>query len=321
VPVLRELRGALTAFCVVVCGALVLVSFDLGIPGQVVLQSLRFHVAAVLFGLAVLLFVTRAWWRGMLFLVAFSLSAGQGALVIYRQQEARATFASQPNRPLFKMLSFNLLQTNRENGHKIAQFIENSGADLVLVMEAGPVGPFAEEIAAIYPYRSDCPPKEACEMYLLSRTPLSHLQVGNLSTVWTNRLITARTEIGGQTITIVAAHRIKPYFDEFPDEETWRLDRVLKAIEGPLVLAGDFNAAAWSVSIDRLNRVSGLIPGPSYPATWPVPLGPLGVPIDNMWTRGPLFISSIHALDDAMGSNHRGIFAEVSVTGPPATAP
>lgn len=53
--------------------------------------------------------------------------------------------------------------------------------------------------------------------------------------------------------------------------------------------------------------------GPSYPATWPVRLGPFGVPIDNMWTRGPLFIASIQALDDAMGSNHRGILAELSL--------
>jgi len=79
------------------------------------------------------------------------------------------------------------------------------------------------------------------------------------------------------------------------------------------VLAGDFNSAAWSHNIDRLARAQKLIAPPAYPATWPVRLGPLGVPIDNMWTRGPLYISSIEALEDPMGSNHRGLMAELSL--------
>jgi endonuclease/exonuclease/phosphatase (EEP) superfamily protein YafD len=35
-----------------------------------------------------------------------------------------------------------------------------------------------------------------------------------------------------------------------------------------------------------------------------------------MWTRGPLHIASIRALDDAMGSNHRGLMAELSLAAP-----
>jgi endonuclease/exonuclease/phosphatase (EEP) superfamily protein YafD len=109
----------------------------------------------------------------------------------------------------------------------------------------------------------------------------------------------------------------KPYFDDFAEQEAWHIRQVINRTEGPLVLAGDFNAAAWSHNIDRLARAAKLIPPPYYPATWPIRLGPLGVPIDNMFTRGPLFISSIHALDDSMGSNHRGIMAELSLAETP----
>jgi endonuclease/exonuclease/phosphatase (EEP) superfamily protein YafD len=37
------------------------------------------------------------------------------------------------------------------------------------------------------------------------------------------------------------------------------------------------------------------------------------VPIDNLFARGPLVITDIEALPDAMGSNHRGIKATLSV--------
>lgn len=320
-PLLRELRGALTAFALVLCGLLLLVSYDLGIPGQALLQSLRFHLAAALLGLALLHFFTAAWWRAVLFLAVTAASVGQGGLLIYHQQEARAAVAAQPGTPLFRMLSFNLLQSNMGSGRAIATFIEQSGADLVLLMEAGPIKPFAAELAATYPYRSECIGRGACDMFLLSKTPLADAKVASMSRVWDNRLITASTVIAGQTVNIVGAHMTKPYFDDVSEGEAYIMGGAIKRSEGALVLAGDFNAAGWSRNIDRLARANQLIPGPGYPATWPVRLGPLGVPIDNMWTRGPLYISSIHALDDALGSNHRGLMAELSLASAAPASP
>lgn len=316
VPLLREIRGALTAVALMLCGLLVLVSYDLGIPGQALLQTLRFHIGAALIGLVVLLLVTAAWWRAVLFLVAAAVSIGQGGLLIYRQQEARAAVAAQPGKPLLRVLSFNLLQSNMGSGRKIAAFIKESGADLVLLMEAGPVQPFAADLAGTYPYRTQCTGRGACDMYLLSKTPLENARVSSMSRIWDNRLITASTIVGGERIHIVGAHMTKPYFDDVSEGEAYIMGGAIRATEGPLVLAGDFNSASWSRNIDRLARANTLIPGPGYPATWPVRLGPVGVPIDNMWTRGPLYIASITALDDAMGSNHRGLMAELSLAGP-----
>ncbi len=312
IPLLFEFRGALTALALVLCGVLVLVSVNLGIPGQSLLQSLRFHIAAALLVVVVLLFFGGAWARGVLFLVALALSAGEGGLIVYRQQDARAAVASQPGKPLLRMISFNLLQTNLANGRALADFIKGSGADLVLLMESGPITPFLDELSEVYPYRVGCE-HGWCEVRLLSRTPLTETSMSSLSQVWRDRLITAKTVIGGETVSIVGAHMVKPYFDEFAEEEAMRLASVVRANQGPLILAGDFNATAWSDNIDRLARAGDLIPGPAYPATWPVRLGPLGVPIDNMWTRGPLVISSIRSLDDTMGSNHRGLIAEISL--------
>lgn len=309
---LRELRGAITALALVVCGVLLAVSFDLGVPGQALLQSLRFHIALALLGMVVLLILGGAWRRGLLFLLVFGVSAVQGAAIVYRQQEARIAARGTESEPLFKLLSFNVLNGN-PNGERIADFVVGSGADLVLLMEAMPLAAYHDKLRATYPYRAGCDGRVECDTVLLSRTPLDDVTTGSLSSVWRNRLITATTVIGGERISLVAAHMVKPYFDEFPEVEADELARVMQTLKGPLLLTGDFNAAAWSDNIDRLALRENLAPGPGYPATWPIRLGPLGVPIDNIFTRAPLVIEHVEALGDAMGSNHRGLIAEISL--------
>lgn len=312
---LRELRGGLTALALVVAGVLLAVSVDLGIPGQALLQSLRFHVAAALLGLVLLLCIGGAWRRGLLFLLAFAVSAGQGAAIIYRQQEARGALVAEAGKPLLKLLSFNLLTGNR-NGENIARFVADSGADVVVLMEAAPIAPYVGTLRPTYPYVAGCEDGGPCGgVVILSRTPLADVSVQSMSGIWANRLVTAATEIGGRKLNVVAAHLVKPYFDEFAAEELAKLGAVIGRLEGPVVLAGDFNAAAWSGAVDRLLSKQKLLPGPGYPATWPVRLGPLGVPIDNIFTRAPLVIVKLEATADALGSNHRGLVAEIGLAG------
>lgn len=310
---LREIRGALTALALVACVALAAASISIWQPGQALLASLRFHIAAGLFVLIVLLALSRAWRRALLFLVPLGASLGQGALVIYNQQQPRIEAAAEGMTPLFKVMSFNLMTDNR-NGARVAEYIVASGADVVMLMEATPLRPYRDRLLESYPYVAGCEDFSRCGTTILSRTPLEDIKLSPLSAVWPDRLVTAATEIGGTRVNLVLAHLVKPYFDEFPFEETHRLAKAMEGLDGPLLLAGDFNAAAWSDNIDRLVQRAGLLPPPMYPATWPVRAGPLGVPIDNLFTRGSLVIDRIEAFADAMGSNHRGLTAEVSLT-------
>jgi endonuclease/exonuclease/phosphatase (EEP) superfamily protein YafD len=180
-------------------------------------------------------------------------------------------------------------------------------------MEAWPVRNQTAKLFAAYPYRAGC--ENWCETVILSKTPLTDAKVSALGPVWRNRLITATTEIGGTKVNLVLAHMVKPYFDDLAASESLVLQKAIGDLEGPLLLAGDFNAAAWSENVARVARWRGLAPGPSYPATWPVVLGPLGVPIDNVFTRPPLVITDTRATDDALGSNHRGLISEIALAG------
>jgi len=111
---------------------------------------------------------------------------------------------------------------------------------------------------------------------------------------------------------VVAVHLSKPYFDENAWAELREVGWALSRIEGPVVVSGDFNATAWSEAISSFAEREGLVPPPRYPGTWPVLLGELGVPIDNIFTRGGLLIEDI-AATPPHGSNHRGLLAQIAV--------
>ena len=308
-----ELRGLLSGLALVGIAALVAIDGPQLVPGQDLLQSLRFHIAALLIGLVVLLFASRARWRGLLMLVLVGASLGHGALVVYRQQEARAAFDARDPVATARVLSFNVLAYNQRGGD-IADFMIESAADIVFIMESRAMLPQLERLASAFPYRAGCDQAgDNCDTMVFSRTPLSDVRVVALQPFERLRLVIATSSIDGQKVTVVGTHLSKPYFDESAWIEVQHIRRALNTIEGPLILAGDFNAAAWSDLVARFAADTQLVPPPYYPATWPIRFGALGVPIDNMFTRGLARIEAIEAMDDALGSNHRGLLATVGL--------
>lgn len=308
-----EFRGAVTGLALVAALLLVAASVNLGIPGQALLQTLRFHIAALLVLAVIALFATGGWRRAVVLALLAAASLAEGATFIYRQQAERMALASAASGPLFRVLSFNILNHNEANGAAIADFIKTSGVDVAVVMESAPLFRHLASLDEVYRGRAGCEVEAACDLMVLSREPLVGATFQSLGPFWRNRLVTARTTVNGAEIGIVGVHMVKPYFDAASIGEAHRLRGVLDRIEGPLVVAGDFNAAPWSDNVEWLMRNAGLVPGPGYPATWPVELGPLGVPIDNVFTRAPLVVEEISALGDAMGSNHRGLMATIGL--------
>ncbi len=310
-----EFRGLLSGLALVGIATLLVIEAPSIIPGQDLLHSLRFHIAGALLGLVVVLLLSRAWWRGVLLLVLVGLSLGQGGLIIYRQQESRAAFDGRTPVASMRLLSFNVLSSN-PRGAEIVDYMAKTGADVVFTMESNAIVPQLDRIATLLPYRAGCSPDgRECDTMLFSRTPLTDVRVIPLNPFRRFRLIIARTEIRGQAVTLVATHLSKPYFDEASFVELWQIARALRSISGPVILAGDFNAAAWSQAVAEFVAASDLLPPPVYPPTWPVKFGGLGVPIDNVFTRGEARIEAIQSTPDALGSNHRGLLAVISLYG------
>ncbi|MCR6673810.1 endonuclease/exonuclease/phosphatase family protein [Devosia ginsengisoli] len=289
------------------------VSVDFGVPGQELLSTLRFHIGGALLLLPLGLALAGARLRALVMVGLVGLSLAQGAAIVLGQQQRRAPLENDAPQASFRALSFNILKDNRRRADA-ATFVVDSDADILVLMETSGLGATGlDAVAARYPYRLGCDTLAVCDVAIFSRTPLADTRILRLEGLNRRRLLTAATIIEGRPVTIVALHLTKPYFDNVAVFELHQARAVIGAIEGPVLLAGDFNAAAWSAQIAAFASDLALVPPSGYPATWPVEIAPLGVPIDNMFTRGPALIREIAPTPEAFGSNHMGLLATVDL--------
>lgn len=310
-----EFRGVVTGLAAVGSIVLIAISVDLGVPGQALLQTIRFHLATAMLILPVLLLISGARRRAVLMLALVIMSLGQGGLIVLRQQDLRVPLAGRATLADFSLLNYNVLADN-PTGTDAADLIVRTESDIAVIMEAPGIRPYFDRIGSVFPYHAGCDAPAPCDLALFSRTPLIDAQVYPLGVLRRLRFITAKTVIDGQMVTLAAVHLSKPYFDENARVELFHVMRVLRDIEGPLVVTGDFNAAAWSRALVDFVRGADLVPPPRYPSTWPVELGDFGVPIDNIFTRAPALVQDI-APSPPLGSNHRGLLARIGILATP----
>ncbi|NKJ40317.1 endonuclease/exonuclease/phosphatase family protein [Rhizobium sp. SG570] len=211
--------------------------------GPAVAFSLQLHAGAAMVPLALFCLVLRPGAVSLTMLCAAVLIICQAALMVWNSLPP--TFLVETGGTLnLRELSFNILGENLENGGAITDYILQSGADIAYVMEAAPVGSHLDRLSKTYPYRIGCGDHTStCDLMLLSKYPLENIYVRNLSDLRKDRFAMARIHLGGTTLNPAAAHLSKPYFDNYHADELVGLGDALSKIEGPLLLAGDFNAA------------------------------------------------------------------------------
>lgn len=306
----EELRGALLAAGAGLVLLLAILTVTPGFPGDILFQSLRFHFIAVGILLWVALFVFGARWRSLFLLIPLILAGVHSGMILMEIFNRRTPIAAEPVASL-DFLSFNVLAHNRTASALVDAVIANP-PDVMLIMETPGVEVHLQRLETVLPYRVGCERTVTCDIALMSRLPLANTRINQLPPFDQERLVTAEVTLDGQTVTFVGLHLTKPYFDRLSFTELNFIRHQVSAIEGPVIMAGDFNSAAWTDTVGWLIRALDLVPGPWTPATWPVIAGPVGVPIDNMFTRGNARITTIEA-GDSLGSNHRPLRASVAI--------
>lgn len=276
-------------------------------------ESLQLHLSIVsVAALVVVLMLRRGILPAILLVVAMAMLAHSVWMPRDFAQDPD-TVAAADGRVL-RLLSFNILMNNIENGEAIAQMILRSGADVVNVMESEPLMAHLTALSAVYPHRIGCGEMtRRCDLMMLSKHPLLDPSIVSLSNVFEERMLLARIDLDGRPLHVAAIHTTKPYFDNFQFYELENAVRRLNRIDGPLILSGDFNASSLASNVRWFLRDAGLKTAEREPATWPVQAGWAGVPIDHIFVRPPVGIVSLERLPDAVGSNHYGLVAEVSV--------
>ncbi|MCB6177433.1 endonuclease/exonuclease/phosphatase family protein [Rhodobacter sp. Har01] len=84
---------------------------------------------------------------------------------------------------------------------------------------------------------------------------------------------------------------------------------VLEGLDGPVVMAGDFNMVRWSVSLGRMMAASRVVPAGRVLNTYVGLARWAELPIDHVFSPGGGQVEP----RETLGSDHRGLLAEVSL--------
>jgi endonuclease/exonuclease/phosphatase (EEP) superfamily protein YafD len=90
------------------------------------------------------------------------------------------------------------------------------------------------------------------------------------------------------------------------------LDTVAEGLDGPVVVAGDFNSVSSARIGRQVQRDLGLRPAPGFPGTWPGDLpSAFGITIDQVYASPDLAFVS-RRLGRPTGSDHRPVVTEIT---------
>ncbi len=303
--------GAVT-FGALLLMAIIAVGYVSDNPIAVIVSNIRPYAAVLLALAGIALAGIGRYGRGALFGVAAVATFAQLGATFYQHRADWAAAREKAADRTLTLVNFNVFDRNREDSSRIASALADSKADILVLTEAIHLNSQIAELQKRYPYSAGCTElTNTCDTVIFSTYPTSESTIRNLGPIFPNRFVSTKITIGSDQITVVAIHLVKPYFDNHGRAEVEHLVHMLDELPGPLLLAGDFNAAPWSRNIALLLSETQLLAGPLPVATWPSRIGSLGIPIDHVFTRAPMVLERVAALPDSLGSNHRGLLAHL----------
>lgn len=220
-----------------------------------------------------------------------------------------------PDAPIVRVYSANLFYLNNDTA-RIRRSIESADADIVVLIElAGDPVLKIDQLLAGYPHRVASmrldQTRGPSRSLIASRWPLTAAAdpPGGLHAV----AATVRTPLG--PVNLVAVHLTRPW----PFQHSWgqisqtmALDAMVENLDGPLVVAGDFNSVSSARIGKQVQRDIGLRPAPGFPGTWPADLpSALGITIDHVYASPDLAFVS-RRLGRPNGSDHHPVVTEIT---------
>jgi endonuclease/exonuclease/phosphatase (EEP) superfamily protein YafD len=224
--------------------------------------------------------------------------------------------------PRLRLLSANLYDDN-PTPEAAAQRVMAADADVAVLVEVSPRMQAALAYAGLdsrYPYHSTNPVGRSGNVDgIWSRLPLDDERYFRIS--YTD-LPTGLVHVGNRSLRVIGVHIDSALHNRVKwAEELDKLRQVVRALRGPLVVSGDFNATRWNPPFGEL-LATGLADaheatGKGLSFSWPVdapiwaPLAPL-MRIDHALVNHDVAPIAVH--DVTMpGSDHRAFMVELAV--------
>lgn len=207
----------------------------------------------------------------------------------------------------------NVLESNRAHA-RLLDWVRDEQPDIVVIAEA--LLSWQQALAAL---EQDFPHSTSCRMgdvRIFSRRPFETEPVDVFPEIGYAVVV----KVDG--VTIVGVHTASPEDERRSrslDELMVQVSEIVRRTDGPVVVVGDFNAAPWTLPVQRLIDETGLACGPgALTSTFPIAYRRLrfprwlGIPIDIVMAGNGARVASRRNGPD-IGSDHWPVAAELVV--------
>ena len=216
-----------------------------------------------------------------------------------------------------KLVLMNLLYDN-DRPQEVIEFLRREDSDVVVLLEAASQWePYLQQLEDLYPYQTKCDGKAGIFVCLAI---LSKRRWIEASAGWRKpegpAMAVARFG-GEEPMTVIGIHMYRPTTPSDSLQQSRQfaiLADDLKHLEGPLVVAGDFNSTPWTGKFSDFVRQSGLRRLTSgLSGTWPVPIARVGLAIDHVLVSNAFAASSVET-GPSVGSDHLSLITTIRVS-------
>ena len=216
----------------------------------------------------------------------------------------------------FKVLSFNVLQDNRDYKRTL-DMIAREDPDIVLLLETDDA--WNDALAPVmdkYPFRATNPLDNLYGLTFFTRLPVSRHQLRTIAQKGTPSIFVWMSTRGGQPFHFIGLHPRPPA----PGQDTENRDgeiaiaaRLASEENVPVLAMGDFNDVAWSKTSQTFKRIGGYVDPrvgrglyATFPASWPL----FRWPLDHLFLTPDMAVMSVDVLEN-VGSDHLPVTARL----------
>ena len=176
-----------------------------------------------------------------------------------------------------------------------------------------------------YPYFARCRGGKRANLGLYSRIPFEQAEDGACpsdayGTTRTAHILARFKTSDGKPFAVITTHMDWPFPVNRQREQLTALSEVVDKIEGPMILAGDFNSTPWSYALRDFVLRNGLERETMNLLTFPMSWYYFGawrdtlpfLPLDHVMTRGGIVVHDIHT-GRPTASDHLPVVVKFSV--------
>jgi endonuclease/exonuclease/phosphatase (EEP) superfamily protein YafD len=216
-----------------------------------------------------------------------------------------------------RVMTVNAWYSNQQRD-LVVQYVREISPDVFLVMEVD--GGWAERLEALsdtYPHKViEAHPGDGFGIALLSKLPAKQLEVQYIGAFGAPSIHAELKSRDGSSFHLIGAHLAPPMNSRLVELRNGQLvehGKRVSALDGPVVMLGDFNTTSWSPCYRDFLAATGLRDsrrGFGNQPSWPSQLNQLGVAIDHVLVSQEIGVQRRFIGSD-VGSDHRPVIADL----------